>query len=460
VFPAEFIKRIQSQSYIEAQKLLLALAEPAPISIRVNRDKWAGKPSDTEIVPWCNTGYYLKYRPSYTADPLFHAGCYYPQEASSMFIEEVYRQVAGDTKDIRVLDLCGAPGGKSTLLSSLIGSNGVLIANEVIRQRAAVLSENTTKWGLGNTIVTSSDPSAFSKMKGYFDIILTDAPCSGEGMFRDPVAIREWSPQNASHCSERQRRILSDVWPSLKDNGILIYSTCTFNPAENEDNMSWLAEQTNASPVMLDISRFDGIQKISFNNIYGYGFYPGKVRGDGLFVAVIRKNGNGGNQSSFPAKTSLRNSSKEEISMVMKIADTNPSNLFTNNDFIMHIPVQAAEFAYISGHLGIVKPGTDLLRVRGRDFNPLHDLVLFIGLKRDVFPFFEADYDQALTYLRRESFRLDGMPDGWVILRYRGVNIGLVKNIGPRINNYYPVEWRIRMQPDTESKAALILWEK
>jgi NOL1/NOP2/fmu family ribosome biogenesis protein len=377
-----------------------------------------------------------------------------------MFIGEVFRQVAGERKNIRVLDLCGAPGGKSTLLSTLIGGNGVLIANEVIRQRAAVLSENITKWGLGNTIVTSSDPSAFSKMSGYFDIILTDAPCSGEGMFRDQVALSEWSPQNAAHCSERQRRILSDAWPSLKDNGILIYSTCTFNPAENEENISWMAEQNNASSVMLDISRFDGIRTISFNGIEGYGFHPGNIMGDGLFVAAIRKNGSGGNQASFPAKTSLRNSSKEEISVVLKITDTDPSLLFTNNDFIMHIPVPASEFAYISGHLGIVKPGTDLLRVRGKDLNPLHSIALFTGLKHDAFPSFDVDYDRALAYLRRESFRIEGMPDGWVILRYRGANLGFVKNIGSRINNYYPVEWRIRMQPGTGSKAALILWEE
>jgi 16S rRNA C967 or C1407 C5-methylase (RsmB/RsmF family)/NOL1/NOP2/fmu family ribosome biogenesis protein len=459
LFPEEFIKRINSQSYIDASSLVKSLTEPAPVSIRVNTGKWDHVPEGSVPVPWSSSGYYLKTRPSYTADPLFHAGCYYPQEASSMFIEEVFRQVAGEKRNIRVLDLCGAPGGKSTLLSSLIGNNGVLIANEVIKQRAAILSENLTKWGLGNSIVTSSDPSAFSKIIGYFDIVLVDAPCSGEGMFRDTIAVKEWSPQNAALCSERQKRILSDVWPSIKNDGILIYSTCTFNPAENEENINWLAEQKELSSVAVDISGFPGIRKISLNSIEGYGFHPGNVTGDGLFVSVVRKIGSDYRQASFPAKTTLKNSSKEEIAIAGRLTGADPLKLFTNNDYIIQIPVPAGEFAFLSGSLGIVRAGTDLLRIRGKDFNPLHDLALFTGIKQDVFPSYNTDINQALSYLRRDSFRIENMPDGWVIIRYRGVNIGFVKNIGSRVNNYYPVEWRIRMSPDTENIASLIRWE-
>jgi len=459
LFPEEFIKRIKSQSYIDADGLLQALGEPSPVSIRINTGKWDHAPSASDPVPWGSSGYYLKSRPSYTSDPLFHAGCYYPQEASSMFIEEVYRQVTGNKTKIRVLDLCGAPGGKSTLLSSLIGKNGVLIANEVIRQRAAVLSENITKWGLGNTIVTNSDPSAFSGLIGYFDIIVVDAPCSGEGMFRDEIAIREWSPQNAAHCSERQKRILSDVWPSLKAGGILIYSTCTFNPAENEENISWLADQHNASAVAIDISHFGNIKKIYFNGIEGFGFHPGSIRGDGLFVSVLRKGGDDRGRPSFPSRTTMRNSSKEEASVALKLLDADPANLYSNNDYIMLVPVPAGEFAYLSGSLGIVKAGTDIMRVRGSDFNPLHDLALYTGTKREAFPSLEADHNKALAYLRRESFKIEGLPAGWVIIRYRGVNLGFVKNIGPRINNYYPVEWRIRMTAGMENKTPLISWE-
>jgi 16S rRNA C967 or C1407 C5-methylase (RsmB/RsmF family)/NOL1/NOP2/fmu family ribosome biogenesis protein len=459
LFPEEFIKRINSQKYIEADNLLQSLAEPAPISIRINSAKWDHMPVGGEPVPWSGSGYYLKTRPSYTADPLFHAGCYYPQEASSMFIEEIYRQVAGDRKDVRVLDLCGAPGGKSTLLSSSIGSKGVLIANEVIRQRAAVLSENITKWGLGNTIVTSSDPSAFAKMKGYFDVVLVDAPCSGEGMFRDETAIREWSTQNTALCSERQRRIVSEVWPSIRADGILIYSTCTFNPAENEENISWLREQQNSSSVTIDISRFVNIKKIAYNGIEGYGFHPGSIKGEGLFISVLRKGKDDHGHPVFPSKTVFRNSSKEETSIALKFADADPSKLYSNNDYIMLVPVHAGEYAFLSGSLGIVKAGTDIMRVRGKDFNPLHDLALFTGARHNAFPSFEADHNQAMAYLRRESFPISTMPDGWVNVRYRGVNIGFVKNIGSRINNYYPVDWRIRMAGGTEKNASVISWE-
>lgn len=459
LLPGEFIKRIKSQKYIDADGLLQALGEPSPVSIRINAGKWDHKPEGGTQVGWCSSGYYLKSRPSYTSDPLFHAGCYYPQEASSMFIGEVFRQLAGDRKDLRVLDLCAAPGGKSTHLSSLIGGNGVLIANEVIRQRASVLSENITKWGIGNTIVTSSDPSAFSKMKGYFDIILADAPCSGEGMFRDAVAVREWSLKNTALCSERQRRILSDVWPSLKENGILIWSTCTFNPAENEENILWLAENFSAGTIKIDISGFDGIETITLSGVEGYGFHPGKINGEGLFVAAVRKMGSEDYKLSFPSRTALRNSSKAEISVVSEFTDIDPALLFTNNDYIMHIPLPAAEFAFLSGHLGIVKPGTDLLRLRGKDINPLHDLALFNRLKPGAFPDFEADISQALSYLRRDNFIIKGMPEGWLIIRYRGINMGFIKNIGSRINNYYPVEWRIRMAAGNESHTDAVQWD-
>jgi 16S rRNA C967 or C1407 C5-methylase (RsmB/RsmF family)/NOL1/NOP2/fmu family ribosome biogenesis protein len=459
LFPEPFIKRLRSQRYIDTEKLLLSLSEPAPVSIRVNRLKWDRRPAAGKAIPWNRSGYYLESRPSFTSDPLFHAGGYYPQEASSMFIEEVFNQVAGERKNIRVLDLCGAPGGKSTLLSSLIGKNGVLIANEVIRQRAAVLAENLTKWGCGNSIITSSDPSAFSKINGYFDIVLADAPCSGEGMFRDSVAVREWSPQNTALCSERQRRILSDVWPALKDEGILIYSTCTFNPAENEENIRWLAEQKEAASVPLDISAFEGITKISLGGIEGYGFHPGNIRGEGLFIAVLKKQAESKNQNTFAGRTKLQNSSREEAATAAKFTDADPARLYTLNDFVIHIPVAAEEFAFLSGHLGIVKAGTDLIRVRGKDLNPLHDLALYTGFKPDTFPVFDASLDQSLTYLRRDSFLMEGIPSGWVIVRYNGVNLGFVKNIDTRINNYYPVGWRIRMVSGSEKNTGIIQWE-
>jgi 16S rRNA C967 or C1407 C5-methylase (RsmB/RsmF family) len=206
-----------------------------------------------------------------------------------MFAGEVFRQLTAGMTGVRVLDLCGAPGGKSTHLARLMGDDGILVANEVIRTRASVLAENITKWGIGNTMVTNADPSRFSMLPGFFDVIVADAPCSGEGMFRSPVAVREWSMQNARMCSERQRRIVMESWPALRPGGLLIYSTCTFNPAENEENVSWFMEQTGAESVPVELPDGSPVVAVRSGNAEGYGFHPGRVNGDGFFIAAIRK---------------------------------------------------------------------------------------------------------------------------------------------------------------------------
>ncbi|MES1226926.1 MAG: RsmB/NOP family class I SAM-dependent RNA methyltransferase, partial [Bacteroidota bacterium] len=177
-------------------------------------------------VPWSSNGYYLSERPSFTTDPLFHAGAYYVQEASSMFLEEAVKQTCDLSKPLKVLDLCAAPGGKSTLLQSIISNESLLISNEVIKSRVNILSENITKWGAANVVVTNNDPKDFQRLPEYFDLIVIDAPCSGSGLFRkDPEAITEWSSDNVMLCSQRQQRILADILPCLKPGGILIYST-------------------------------------------------------------------------------------------------------------------------------------------------------------------------------------------------------------------------------------------
>jgi len=264
MLPDGFKQRIANQKNIDSDALLKALEEPSPVSIRVNPSKWGKYPLNSEPVPWCESGYYLEGRPSFTLDPLFHSGCYYPREASGMFLEQAIMQTAGSVENIRVLDLCGAPGGKSTHLSDIIGSDSLLVANEVIRSRSVVLAESVTKWGRANTLVTNNDPSDFSRLSGFFDVILVDSPCSGEGMFRNNTAVNEWSVENTIHCSERQKRIIADVWPALKENGILIYSTCTFNPGENEENISWLIENHEAECERLNIAVFKGILEINF----------------------------------------------------------------------------------------------------------------------------------------------------------------------------------------------------
>jgi len=459
MFPEKFIQRVESQEYIDPGVLLAGLREPSPVSIRINQAKWKKKPEKQEPVPWCSSAYYLETRPSFTLDPLFHAGCYYPQEASSMFIEQVYRHCAGDIKNIRVLDLCGAPGGKSTHLSSLIGENGLLVANEVIRSRASVLAENLTKWGFSNSIVTQSDPSAFGRLEGFFDIILVDAPCSGEGMFRDRVAVDEWSEGNAALCSERQRRILADVWPALKENGLLIYSTCTFNPDENEKNIKWLSESRKTETVQLDVSEYERITEIDYNGITGYAFYPGKIKGDGFFIAVIRKKE--ANKSMRPVKKQGRNKRPEndEVKIAGELAHFDRESLIRIGGEIVSIPSRHDDFNLLSENLRLIKPGTHICTLKNKNYIPSHELAMSLFLRKSVFFTLNLEYADAINYLKRDNINAGDTSRGWMIASYEGVNLGFVNNLGSRLNNYYPVEWRIRMNLDKGKRENRLYWK-
>jgi 16S rRNA C967 or C1407 C5-methylase (RsmB/RsmF family)/NOL1/NOP2/fmu family ribosome biogenesis protein len=453
MFPEEFIRRVRSQEYIDTDELLKALQEPSPVSIRINSSKWNKEPVNAEKVSWSASGFYLHNRPSFTLDPLFHSGCFYPQEASGMFIEKVFKQHVGQKEYLRVLDLCGAPGGKSTHLSSLIGSGGLLVANEVIRARASVLAENLTKWGKTNTIVTQTDPSAFSQLPGFFDIILVDAPCSGEGMFRDSVAVNEWSEENTYHCSERQKRILSDVWPSLRENGILIYSTCTFNPAENEDNIKWFANKYLAKVVELNISDFKGIKEISYQGIKGYGFYPGRIKGEGLFISVLRKTLNSGKIMVRIRKKQSIEPKKADLEIIKEWTLFPSENVIRTGDQIVSFPGLTEDYNLLNQNLKIISTGTRICIAKKNGYVPDHQLALSENIRKDAFPAYELDYNNALRYLRRDNFIPIGIPKGWFIPTYKGVNMGFCNNIGNRVNNYYPIDWRIRMRvPDTSGR--------
>lgn len=460
MFPPEFIKRIESQNYIDAGELLKALSEPSPVSVRINPGKWNKIPSDSESVPWCSTGFYLKSRPSFTLDPLFHSGCYYPREASGMFLEQVFKQIAipGGTRT-RVLDLCGAPGGKSIQISDLIGPSSLLIANEVIRSRAVVLAETVTKCGSGNTIVTQNDPSAYGRLKGYFDMVVIDAPCSGEGMFRTKVAVDEWSFENTNLCSERQKRIVSDIWPSLKEGGLMIYSTCTFNPAENEENIRWLTEKKGAESVGLDISQFKGITEIDYEGIKGYGFYPGLVKGEGFFISVVRKNNEQEPETVHRQKKTDLLPSRIEREVAGKWIDLPEDRLLKWGDELYSIPCGMEEYIFLYNHLNVVKGGTKIFTSKKNDYLPSHDLALSQYLKREAFPGIDISLQEAIAYLRRDNFISTVVNEGWNILTYNDVSIGFIKNIGKRVNNYFPVEWRIKMDKPLKGNENIIRWD-
>lgn len=458
MFPKEFKNRIYNQKYIDNEALLKALGEPSPVSIRVNSAKWNKKPLYGEPVSWCEKGYYLPSRPSYTLDPMFHSGCYYPQEASSMFIEQAMTQSAGSLDNLRVLDLCGAPGGKSTHLSDLIGSGSMLVANDVIRSRAVILAETISKWGNTNNIVTQNDPAAFGRLSGYFDIILVDAPCSGEGMFRTDVAIAEWSAENAAHCSERQKRIIMDVWPALKENGLLIYSTCTFNPGENEENIKWLTGKHEAESVRLDITQFKGITEIDYQGISGYGFYPDKTRGEGFFVSVVRKRGGQHETKVSSQKKAELKPGKKDYEAVERCTGFSKEKLLKWGSELLSVPCSMEEYTGLYQKLNIVKAGTKIFVVKNNDYLPTHEIALSACLKKDSFHIAQVSLNDAIAFIRRDNFSLGGTPKGWNILNYNGVNLGFVKNLGNRINNYFPVEWRIRMNSSEAGIESIIKW--
>ncbi|MDZ7635525.1 MAG: rRNA cytosine-C5-methyltransferase [Bacteroidales bacterium] len=465
MLPEEFLKRISGQSYLDAHALEEALGRQAEVSVRVNPHKWPHPVTGYEKVGWEPHGYHLPAKTLFTPDPLFHAGVYYPQESSGMFTGELFRQVTAGKNDLRVLDLCGAPGGKATHLSALLAGHGLipggsmaashplpagdslLVANEVIRPRAAVLAENITKWGMGNTIVTQNDPSRFASLPGFFDVIVADAPCSGEGMFRSAVAVQQWSVQNTRLCSERQRRIVMEVWPALKPGGILIYSTCTFNPAENEENLSWIRETTGAEPLTADLSGTDGITVISHNGIEGYGFYPGKVRGEGFFIAALRKPAGSGSGSAVrDRRRGVMRQSDPALTRAEPLADFDRSRLIMTGNRIIALAAEPHVLSQLSERLTIVKSGTMIGELKNDDLVPAHDLAMSIRQKRGAWPEYSLSYDEAVSFLRLEQIAAARMPAGRVLVNYRGVPLGFVKNLGKRVNNGYPQSWRIRME--------------
>jgi 16S rRNA C967 or C1407 C5-methylase (RsmB/RsmF family)/NOL1/NOP2/fmu family ribosome biogenesis protein len=393
----------------EYRGLVTALAEAAPVSIRLNpfkRNKVSPPLSEEsfEPVPWCDKGYYLDHRPTFTFDPLFHAGCYYVQEASSMFLEQVMRQYVGDP--VCMLDLCAAPGGKATHVRSVLPAGSLLVANEVIRSRSRILVENVTKWGHPDVVVTHNDPADFKELEGFFDVILADVPCSGEGMFRkDPDAIRAWSPGNVEVCRQRQRRIVADIWPCLKPGGLLIYSTCTYNIKENEENVSWIMEEFGAEALHVDVPVEWNVTGNLFNDAFPvYRFLPHKTKGEGFFLAVLRKE-----EGKLPGRTGDREAILHKRLRVIK-----PSG---------------------------VEPGT----YKGKDIIPSHAQAMSLTLQSGLYPVCELTYEQAIAYLRREAVVPDAsVPRGYVLVTYRSIPLGFVKNVCNRANNLYPQDWRIR----------------
>lgn len=444
MLPVEFIESMRQQLGNEAELLLRALETEPVTSIRLNTKlDVLTFDCDTDEVPWHIDGYYLSDRPQFTLDPLFHAGCYYVQEASSMFLQQALEQYVDPSS--LVLDLCAAPGGKSTLISEYLGHDGLLLSNEVVRQRVFVLSENIQKWGNGNTVVTHNSAAEYGeKCRHLFDCLVVDAPCSGEGMFRkDEQARSEWSLKAVKQCAERQRSILMDVWDALKPGGVLIYSTCTFNAEENEKNVEWVVESLGAEVLPIDYDPSWGIMEGSM----GYHFYPHKTKGEGFYICALRKNED---EALNPVKIKV----KEAMAMphpeylpVMRSWLQHPDDWAIRyaDRFATAYPLKYKEIIdWFSTQLTCISTGFGLGEERGKGIAPQHSLSMLKDLRKEAFPNIALTREQALAYLRTEALNLSDVPLGLVLVTYEDVPLGFAKNVGNHQNNLYPNEWRIR----------------
>lgn len=448
LLPTEFVEQLYDLLGTSATQLIDAiLQDPAPISIRYNPKKSQNLTPEGEPVAWSNHGYYLESRKSFTLDPIFHAGAYYVQEASSMLVEWIVRQISKDLESPKVLDLCGAPGGKSTLLLASLPDDSLVVSNEVIRSRYPILRENLIKWGYPNKLLCNVDATAFEQVPGFFDIVLVDAPCSGEGLFRkDHGAMREWSTDNQQLCSGRQKRILASAVQALRRDGWLIYSTCTYNPRENEENIAWLQKEFNLEVIKPDIPGTWGLMDMGA----GYQCFPHRVKGEGFYVACLRQKAD----STFkPGKADKRNSYWQAIPQKMTQGIIpwleKPENLhLAINEKGQLRAWPATIHAAMETLLRIfpgAEPGVAIGQLIRNDFIPAHDLIVST-LLADSIPRYELDKATALRCLKKEPIPVPDSPKGWIVAAFEGIPIALLKNLGNRTNNYFPKEWRIRME--------------
>ncbi len=431
----------------EFEGLAEGLREAPSVSVRCNLRKRAVLPDGAARVPWCPSGFYLDGRMPFTFDPALHQGLYYVQDASSMVYDYIVRLLTADGAPKSYLDACAAPGGKTTAAIDALPDGSVVVANEYVRARAEVLRENIIKWGYDRVFVSCGDTRAFRKLKEEFDIVAADVPCSGEGMFRkDPEAVAQWTPALVEECAARQREILDNLWPALRPGGYMIYSTCTFNRAENEDIVRYVIEEYGAEPIEVpvpdewNILRREGCMH----------FLPGRVRGEGLTVAVLRKPGE------YAARVEKSEKQRQEkpqpqIAACRKyLRDPDAYTWIVEDDTVIAVPDRKL-YGRLSKALDLRLKGIEAATIKGRDVIPAQSLATSCALADGVFPVHEVDYRTAVSYLRRESITLADAPQGYVLLTYSGRPLGFVKNLGRRANNLYPQQWRILSThtPDT-----------
>ena len=431
-----------------------AFDDPATVSVRMNPFKPSagqhGRP-----VAWCRHGVILEERPVFTLDPLFHAGAYYVQDSSSMFVGHAFRRLLETIqkptgRPFRVLDLCAAPGGKTTDLAASLreafGDGFLLVSNEIMKARVGILADNVALWGDPNIVVVSDDPSAFAALPGFFDMILADVPCSGEGMFRkDEEAVRQWSEDNVSLCEARQRRILADVWPSLAQGGVLVYSTCTFNRYENDGNVRWMADELGADCVFEEdlLSGMPGVIRTEL----GYSLVPGHVEGEGQYCSAVRKTSDVEfREVRAKVRRQHANAKEQALPKGLESLVSVDVKLRQKGETVTAVPSAiSSEVSMLEQSLHVISAGTALGTVKGKTLVPDADLALSLILSEDAFPSVEVGRETALEYLHRDAVAFPSAALGYLLVRYQGLPLGFVKNLGNRCNSLHPQSRRIRM---------------
>jgi 16S rRNA C967 or C1407 C5-methylase (RsmB/RsmF family)/NOL1/NOP2/fmu family ribosome biogenesis protein len=431
-FKQRLIHQLGEQVYLEFEA---ALNTDPPVSLRINKKKL-----NTELnyskVSWCSSGYYLPERPLFVSDPLWHAGAYYVQEASSMVLEQAFVKIREliDT-ELRVLDLCAAPGGKSTHISSLLTENDLLVSNEVIQTRVSVLKENLLKWGFPNTIICNNDSRDFAQLGEIFDIVVVDAPCSGEGLFRkDPNATEQWTEDNVQTCELRQKRILQEVIKCVKEGGFIIYSTCTYNPGENEAQVDFLTQNGFKSVPF----HFDNKLESSFQ------LMPHTHQGEGFFIALLQKTETLTEDTNEREETQVKT---EKLGTEWKeLIKTDVEFFKFRNEITAVKPCLLEFYKQISKPLKVVHLGTGVGTQNQQLIIPSGELVFSQHFNSECWPSIELTLEQAILYIGKQIIPYSSSNKGYVTLTYKNIPIGLGKFAGNRINNLFPNEWRLRKQ--------------
>ena len=442
---ADFIAQMRAILPDEADALLAAITSTEPsVAIRVNPLK---APADAapalRRVPWCDAGRYLAEREPFTFDVDFQSGRYYVQDASSMFIHHVLRHLVKEP--VRYLDLCAAPGGKTTTAISALPQGSMVVANEIVNARARVLCENLQKWGAPRCVVTCNAPHHFVRLSHFFDVVAADVPCSGEGMMRkDEQARRQWSPALVKQCADLQRSIISDVWDALRPGGLLIYSTCTYNTLENEQMLAWMVHEYGAEPVAVPVPEQWHIHPAIEGNLPCYRFMPHRTEGEGLFMAVVRK-------PEAPRKEVRLKKAKATKAKPLpvpkdvrfRLKDADHFDFSVVNDEVVAVPADMAPIMPAFADLNVMHMGVNVGAIKGKNCVPSHALALSSALNPAAFPTCEVDYLAAMAFLRGEALSLPQAPRGYVLLTNHSQPIGFVNNLGNRANNLYPKAWRV-----------------